>query len=103
MSEVEPKRAAVLRPAMGISHDDFFRVLPRVLEDAKWRREGLSIHAEWVSGATLVARISPQRQRRIASLSLPCVDVELAFCGLAAEACAAFVQRFDVAFQKGGG
>lgn len=97
----QPLRVA--RAAMGISHDDFFRVLPLVLADAEWRREGLSIHAEWPQGARLVASISAQGQRRIASLCLPCVDVELTFHGLDAAECASFVQRFDTAFQKGGG
>ncbi len=93
----------VERAAMGISHDDFFRVLPLVLAGAEWRREGLTIHAEWPQGARLVASVSAQRQRRIASLCLPCVDVELTFHGLDAAECASFVQRFDTAFQKGGG
>lgn len=101
MSALDAER--VRRPAMGMSHADFFRVLPRVLADARWRRDGLSIHAEWPQGARLVASVSPERERRIASLCLPCVDVELAFCGLSAAERAEFLQRFDSAFHKGGG
>ena len=103
MSEREPRPMRVQRPAMGISHDDFFRVLPRLLVETTWRREGLSIHAEWPGGATLVAGVSAERQRRIASLCLPCVDIELTFRGFDEGAHTSFVQRFDTAFQKGGG
>ena len=103
MNGPESSAVRVERPAMGMSHDDFFRVLPRVLEGLAWRREGLAIHAEWPQGARLVASVSPQRQRRIASLCLPMVDIELVFNNLDAAELAAFLQRFDTAFHKGGG
>ena len=93
----------VERPAMGISHDDFFRVFPSVLGAASWRREGLSIHVEWPYGARLVTTVSAQKLRRIASLSLPYVDVDFGFRGMEGGARRAFLERFDRAFQKGGG
>lgn len=103
MTEVGDDAVRVERLAMGISHDDFFRVFPTVLGAASWRREGLSILVEWPLGARLVASVSAQKLRRIASLSLPYVDVGFDFHGMAAGERAAFLLRFDRAFQKGGG
>ena len=91
------------RPAMGLSHDDFFRVFPAVVAPAHWRREGLSIHVEWSGGARLTATVSEQKQRRIASLTLPYVDIGFAFRGMDELECQHFMARFDRAFQKGGG
>jgi hypothetical protein len=93
----------VERLAMGISHDDFFRVLPSVLSAATWRRDGLSVHAQWPHGAQLIATVSAQQQRRIASLCLPYVDVGFGFRGMDIRERHAFLERFDRAFQKGGG
>jgi len=88
---------------MGMSHDDFFRVFPAVVAPAPWRREGLSIHVEWSHGARVVATVSAQKLRRIASLSLPYVDITFAFRGMGERERQDFLQRFDRAFQKGGG
>jgi hypothetical protein len=93
----------VERPAMGISHDDFFRVFPQVLAGAVWRREGLSMHVEWPQGGCLVVRVSEQKQRQIASLRLPYLDLDFSFQDVVAADCARFMQHFDRAFHKGGG
>ena len=88
---------------MGISHDDFFRVFPSVVAPASWRRDGLTIHVEWPDGARLAATVSAQKLRRIASLSLPYVDISFGFFGMNAADRDGFLVRFDRAFQKGGG
>ena len=88
---------------MGISHDDFFRVFPSVVAPASWRRDGLSIHVEWPDGGRLAATVSAQKLRRIASLSLPYVDIGFGFFGMGAAERDRFLLRFDRAFQKGGG
>ncbi len=103
MIEEGGEEVRVERPAMGISHDDFFRVFPTVVTAARWRRDGLSIHVEWPHGACLVATVSAQKQRRIASLSLPYVDIDFVFRGMAGGERDAFLERFDRAFHKGGG
>ena len=103
MTEVDDDAVHVERPAMGISHDDFFRVFPSVVGAAAWHRDGLSIRVEWPLGGRLVASVSPQKVRRIASLSLPYVDVGFDFHGMGAADRASFLLRFDTAFHKGGG
>lgn len=103
MTEVGDHAVRVERLAMGISHDDFFRVFPTVVGAASWRRDGLSILVEWPLGARLVASVSAQKLRRIASLSLPYVDVGFDFHGMGAAERSSFLLRFDKAFQKGGG
>jgi hypothetical protein len=103
MPDPDDTSIRVERPAMGISHDDFFRVFPQVLAGALWRREGLSVHVEWPQGGCLVARVSEQKQRQIASLRLPYLDLDFSFTGVGAADCARFMQHFDRAFHKGGG
>lgn len=101
----EPDDAAVhaQRAEMGISHDDFFRVFPTVITPASWRREGLSVFVDWPEGARLTVTLSVQKLRRIASLSLPYVDIGFAFFAMATTEREGFLARFDRAFQKGGG
>ncbi len=103
MTEQSAEEVRVERPGMGISHDDFFRVFPSVVATAAWRREGLGFAVEWPHGARLVATVSAQKQRRIASLTLPYVDVEFSFRGMGGPERDGFLLRFDRAFQKGGG
>ena len=97
------REVRVERPAMGMSHDDFFRVFPTVVAPASWRREGLSVVVEWPDDARVTATVSLQKQRRIASLNLPYVDVVLCFVGVESNVRARFLERFDRAFHKGGG
>ena len=93
----------VERPEMGLSHDDFFRVFPSVVAPAVWHRDGLTIYVQWADGAGLAASVSVQKLRRIASLSLPYVDISFCFQGMAVAERERFLIRFDRAFQKGGG
>jgi hypothetical protein len=103
MSDSAADEVRVERPAMGLSHDDFFRVFPSVVAPAAWRREGYTVHVEWADGARLAATVSVQKLRRIASLSLPYVDIRFCFVGMALAERERFLTRFDRAFQKGGG
>jgi len=103
MTDAEEAEVRVERPAMGMSHDDFFRVFPLVVAPAEWRRDGLTIYVELGPGASIAASVSAQKLRRIASLSLPYVDIALCFRGVAAADRERFLTRFDRAFQKGGG
>ena len=73
---------------------------PKALTDSELI---LTIHVEWPDGARLAATVSAQKLRRIASLSLPYVDISFGFFGMNAADRDGFLVRFDRAFQKGGG
>lgn len=103
MLDTGEEEVRIERPAMGLSHGDFFRVFPSVVAPAPWRRDGLTIYVEWPDGARVAASISVQKQRRIASLSLPYVDIAFCFSMMSAADRARFLLRFDRSFQKGGG
>ncbi|MEQ8663575.1 MAG: hypothetical protein RLW62_22385 [Gammaproteobacteria bacterium] len=92
-----------VRREMGISHADFRRIFPRLLDDAAASVDGTGAHASWPDGRLLTVRLSPERERRIALLRLPTTDLEFEFRGFSPAACEAFLGRFDRAFQKGGG
>ena len=47
--------------------------------------------------------LSEERERRIALLRLPVVDVEIALSGFEPDALDRFLVQFDRAFQRGGG
>ncbi len=93
----------VERPEMGISHADFRRIFPRLVRDAESDFDGSRAHVRWPDGSRLVVHVAPEGERRIALLRLPTTDLRFEFHAFSASRCAAFMQRFDRAFQKGGG
>ena len=56
-----------------------------------------------LDGGTLRIDWSPLPPRRIARLELPRIAVRFTFDGVAAEARAGFMQRFDLSTHRGGG
>ena len=91
-----------LRREMGCTREEFLRWLP-----------GASRHAPIVSAGNLfriladhgtveiaIAELAP---RRIASISLPVLEVRFRFVGMQASAREAFLDYFDQYTQRGGG
>ncbi len=92
-----------VRKELGVSHGDFFRVLPRVLEGRPCEIDGARIVVDEAS-RRLEIRISDERQRRLGPLvSLPVTHVELSFTGYGEADRRAFLEVFDLNFFKGGG
>ncbi len=86
----------------GLSHGDFFRILPRI--EPSWRQ--LSAHrvsVERNDGRSLEIEISPEQIRKLASLRIPYIDITFRFTGWTPQQRAEFFAYFDRAFQKGGG
>lgn len=92
----------VISKEMGITHKEFFRNIPRVLEtdDYTTHDDGV-VHTE--AGKSLEIRISEQSERRIALFVLPVTHVTLTFKGYDDSAVTATIEKFDRAFQRGGG
>jgi hypothetical protein len=87
---------------MGLTHDDFFRSFPAVAQGAPWRHDGTHV---WLDddGGPVVIELGSQQARRIASLELPVTTLRFRFSRHAAPQIESFMQRFDLAFRRGGG
>jgi len=87
---------------MGITHSDFFRLLPKAMGDHSYTVNNNTVNAD-VDGGKLTINLGAQQERRIALMRIPFVIVSFDFDSIADEAIEAFVQHFDLHFQRGGG
>lgn len=87
---------------MALTHVEFMRSLPAAVEG--WTRgvEGPRILLTRDSHRVEI-NLGQEGERRIGSLRLPQIDVELRFFGFDDDARRAFLKRFDLAYQRGGG
>ncbi len=91
-----------LRREMGITHKEFLRSLAPAVAPATFTVEGRTISVLGAPGKVEIT-LSEERERRIALLRLPVVDVEIALSGFEPDALDRFLAQFDRAFQRGGG
>ena len=88
---------------MGVSHREFFRILPRVLAGVAHAIEGRRIVAE-SAGRRLEIQLSEEGERRLSPVvAMPVTRVELDFSGYSEAERSAFLARFEREFFKGGG
>jgi hypothetical protein len=88
---------------MGVSHQDFFRVLPRVMGGVAYAVEGRTVRLAG-EGRTLEMRLSEEHRRSLGNIvHLPYTMVELVFTGYSAEDRTAFLAEFERQFFRGGG
>lgn len=91
-----------LRQEMTISRDAFVRGLPAAVAHAPYRVQGDDfVHGKATHGWRI--RLTPLPERRIASLVLERHAVEIHLRGYDAEGERAFLERFELAFRRGGG
>ena len=93
----------VERPDRGMTHADFRRIFPRLIEDAEAVEGDLSQRVQWPDGKVLEVEVSEEKVRKIATLRMPYLDLSFTFQGFSNEQRDAFLERFERAFQKGGG
>lgn len=87
---------------MGLTHSDFWRLLPRAMGDHPYTRKGDTVQAS-VHQGTLNIHLGPTQERKIALLRLPYSVVAFRFEGVNKEQQMAFKTHFDLHFQRGGG
>ena len=87
---------------MGISHQDFFRILPRALGSTEFERQGNTVLLKQ-DDQRLTIKLSIESQRRIAAMVVPVTNVTLTFSGYASKDLQMALDRFDQYFRKGGG
>ena len=87
---------------MSISHKEFFRLLPRAVNGMPVTRRGNV--ADIATGAGQVKiTLAPERVRKLGLMEFPVTPVTIEFNGFSPADQAAFLARFDLAYQKGGG
>ncbi len=87
---------------MGVSHADFFRLLPRAMGDTPYEIDGLAVTGQIEQGAVEI-RVGPEQTRRIALLAIPYCQVDFHYRNLSDARIDAFDAAFYLAFQRGGG
>jgi hypothetical protein len=97
----EPETRTLVR-RMALNRTEFLRSFPAAAGSLPWRIEGSRILVE-DAPRLLEISLSPQSPRSMGALVLPQTDVSLRFEGFTTEAVDAFLRRFDLAFQRGGG
>ena len=91
-----------LRREMTITHAEFLRSLAPAVAPATFTVHGRSISVIGAPGGVEIT-LSEERERRLALLRLPVVDVEIELSGFEPDALERFLTQFDRAFQRGGG
>ena len=87
---------------MGISHAEFFRLLPKALDSDGYTVAGTDISFPG-DGRSVHISLGPEGERRIALLHIPTTDVTITFDGYDASEVEAFLLHFDHSYQRGGG
>lgn len=87
---------------MGITRSEFLRLLKTAVDPASFNQSGDDVDVIGAPGKVRI-RLSGDRERRIALIRLPVLDVDLELSGFSGEALRAFMTRFDRAYQRGGG
>ena len=91
-----------LHREMTITHAEFLRSLVHAVAPATFVVDGRSISVVGAPGRVEIT-LSEQRERRIALLRLPVVDVDIELSGFEPETLERFLVQFDRSFQRGGG
>ncbi|MBX2837651.1 MAG: hypothetical protein KTR35_12395 [Gammaproteobacteria bacterium] len=87
---------------MGLTHSDFFRLLPKAMGDHPYTITGNVVNAD-VHDGKLTIDLGPPLIRKIALLEIPYSVVSFTFNGVTEVQQQAFKQHFDLHFQRGGG
>ena len=87
---------------MGLTYDDFFRIIPSALGTDQYQKNPTGI--VYTDGdKTLTITLGPPFERKIALMAIPTVDVTLKFTGYSSEQQSIALTLFDNKFRRGGG
>ena len=87
---------------MGITHADFFRLLPKAVNGRTYSVEQNKVNIVEAE-RQVVLSLSPQGERVIASLRLPTTRVDFAFSNYSKAEVDRFMAHFELYFRRGGG
>lgn len=87
---------------MALTHAEFLRSLPSAAPGMENRVHGSEIELS-APPRRVVISLGPEQCRRLGALALPDTEVRLRFEGFSHQERQAFLERFDLAFRRGGG
>ena len=87
---------------MGLSHREFFASLSTLAKEAPCRVSDMGATVEYDSGEVRIV-LGSEGERILGSMTLPRISVSLEFRNLSKARRANFLERFDLAFHRGGG
>ncbi len=87
---------------MGLTHADFYRLLPKAMGEHAYQLTGRTVLASLFDG-TLKIELGEQQIRRIALLAIPFAEVSFAYRGITTAQEKTFKAHFDLYFRRGGG
>lgn len=87
---------------MALTHREFLRSLPKAAPEMECRIDGAQIDLSAPPRRVSIF-LGPERTRTLGSLVLPEIEVHLRYEGFAQDELKAFLERFDLAFRRGGG
>ena len=92
----------MLTREMSITHKEFLRLLPLAVQGASVNRRDNLLTVKTASGR-LTITLAPQTTRQLGLLEFPVTTVTMEFHDFNPSDQAAFLKRFDLAYQRGGG
>ena len=92
----------MLTREMSITHKEFLRLLPLAVQGASVNRRDNLLTVKTASGR-LTITLAPQTTRKLGLLEFPVTTVTMEFHDFNPSDQAAFLKRFDLAYQRGGG
>ena len=97
-----PAPGTRLTREMSITHKDFFRLLPQAVNAAPVTRRGNQADIATEAGRVKIT-LGPESVRKLGMMEFPVTPVTIEFNGFSQTEQAAFLARFDLAYQRGGG
>ena len=91
-----------IRREMTITHDDFFRILPKALNEFQFEVNGNKVLCHMDNGLVEI-NLKMGENRKIGALELPVMYVKFILNNISDEMRAKFFSKFDFAYHKGGG
>ena len=102
MSADECQKVVVLKKDMGLSHRECFASLATLAREVPCQVNDSGAVLEYDSGEIHIG-LGPESQRQLGLMKLPQTWVSLEFRNLSKVQRALFLERFDLAFRRGGG
>ena len=91
-----------LNREMSITHKEFFRLLPRAVSGAAISRKDDQVIITTDAGQVTIT-LSPETTRKLSLLEFPVTQITMEFHNFNLQDQTAFLKRFDLAYQRGGG
>lgn len=102
--EEEEKTDNEWQRRMGLTLGEFSRQLRYALDGCNWRWEEEGVASvRWPEGGTTRIAVRPCHPLDLGALRLPMADVSVSFTGCSRRRIRRFLDRFGLAFHRGGG